>query len=60
MKHYGAFLSMLIPLLGLFAICRGGRWKWKVVESNEVANGIFWIDWVASLVVGLMRLFALA
>ncbi len=54
--HYDGFVILLIPVLGLIAICRNGKWNWNVVPSNKVLNGIFWFGWISALLVALLRL----
>jgi hypothetical protein len=62
------FLILLIPILGLCAICRGGRWHWDVISSDgmpvlrsnfirRLLLGMFWLGWSTSLIVGVLMLF---
>ena len=54
--HYDGFLILLVPLMGLNAICRNGKWNWNVVASSKVLNGIVWLGWFSALLVGLVRI----
>jgi len=62
---------LIVPLLGLFAIFRGGRWNWDPIGPGGPAwlhtplmhrsvLLLFWLGWSATLLVGLLRLFGLA
>jgi hypothetical protein len=62
-----AFLILLIPVLGLFAILRGGRWNWDPIGPDGAAwlhtpfmhrllVAMFWLGWSTGLVVGLLLL----
>jgi len=62
------FLVLLMPVIGLYAICRGGRWHWDPISSNGVAwiqsrfvhrllLGMFWVGWTTGLVIGVLMLF---
>ena len=57
---YRGLLILLIPLGGLFAILRHGRWSWRVVESSKLLNALFWLGWTTALLVGLLTLFGLS
>ena len=59
---------LLIPMIGLCAICRGGRWHWDVLSSDgtlvlgsrfihRMLLGMFWLGWSASLILGVLTLF---
>jgi hypothetical protein len=58
--HDDGFMILMIPFFGLFAICRDGRWRWKVVEVSSAWNAIFWFGWLTALLVGLLRVSGLA
>jgi len=60
-------LILLIPILGLFAICRTGRWRWDVMSYygtpflgsyfvHRLVLAMFWLGWSTGLVVGVLRL----
>jgi hypothetical protein len=50
---------LVIPMAGLFAIFRHGRWSgWKVVNSSRVLSVIVWIGWTVALVVGVVDIIA--
>jgi hypothetical protein len=62
-----AFFILVIPLLGLFAILRGGTWHWDPIGRGGPASlqtpflhalwvGAFWLGWSASLLVGLLMI----
>ena len=52
-------LMMVIPVLGLFAIFRDGRWNgWKVVASSILLSAMVWFGWVIALVVAVTELVA--
>jgi hypothetical protein len=53
--HYDGFTILMIPLFGLFAISRGGKWHWKVVEGGKGLSAFFWFGWFTALIVGLLR-----
>jgi hypothetical protein len=53
--HSDGFTILFIPLVGLCAICRGGKWHWRVVDDT-LSNAIFWFGWSATLLVGLVRI----
>lgn len=51
------FWLLLIPVIGLFAIFRDGRWSgWKVVEWSTLLSTLFWCGWIVSLAVGVVEL----
>jgi hypothetical protein len=54
--RYNGLLILLVPLMGLFAICRGGKWHWKVIEDSKALNAIVWIGWITGLVVGMLTI----
>ena len=55
--NFEAFLILNIPLVGLVAICKDGKWNWRVIESGKLLNAIFWIGWFGGLFYGTLRLF---
>jgi hypothetical protein len=54
--NLNGFLILLIPLMGLIVIFRGGRFQWRVVPSSQLFSFICWFGWVSALVVGLLVL----
>ncbi len=51
--HFDGFLILTIPLSGLVAICRDGKWHWNPVEYSygkhrwtNALNAIFWFGWL--------------
>ena len=57
--HYDGFFILFIPFMGLFTICRGGKWNWKVIQFSKALSVLFWYGWFGTLLVGLMRIFGL-
>ena len=57
---YRGLVILVIPLSGLFAILRGGRWTWRVAGASKLLNALFWLGWTTTLVVGLFTLFGLS
>jgi hypothetical protein len=63
MSH-GVFIR-LIPIIGLIAICRGGRWNWDPISLYGIQSrfihrlllGMFWLGWSTFLVVGVLKVF---
>jgi len=53
---YEYLAVLVIPLLGLIAILRGGKWNWKVVD-NSVLNYCFWFGWFGTLVIWALKVF---
>lgn len=62
-----AFLVLLIPLFGLFAILRGGRWNWDPIGTggsawthtpfmHRLLAAMLWFGWTTSLAVGVLML----
>jgi len=51
-----AFAILLVPIMGLAAICRGGRFHKRVISSSALLNGVFWFGWTSTLVFGLWML----
>ena len=56
-----AFGALLIPILGLFAICRNGKWYWDPIYStfqikSRLLTGVFWLGWTAGLIVGMSEI----
>ena len=62
------FLMLLIPILGLFAICRSGRWRWDVMSFygtpfmgsyfiHRLVLVMFWLGWSTGLIAGVLMLF---
>jgi hypothetical protein len=47
------FVILLIPLFGLIAIFRGGRFQKRVISSSALLSGVFWFGWISSLAFGL-------
>ena len=58
--HFDGLFILIVPAVGLFPILRGGRWNWQVAKSSNLLNVLFWIGWLASLIVGIMRLFGVS
>jgi len=54
--HYDGFIILLIVLMGLVPICRGGKWNWKVVQRGKALSAVFWFGWFSALLVSLLRL----
>jgi hypothetical protein len=62
--HSDGFIILLIPLMSLSAILRGGRWHWDLVQQvagedvpwGKTWNVILWIGWFTGLIVGILRL----
>jgi len=48
-------IELIIPLLGLVPIFRGGHFHKRVV-SSRLLNGVFWFGWISSLAFGLWTL----
>lgn len=55
--NMSGFVILLIPLLGLFPICRDGQWNWQVVKGSATLSLICWIGWFGALIVGTIVLF---
>jgi len=66
-----AFLILLIPLLGLTAILRGGKWHWDPMRAggpawiqtpflHRLIVAMFWLGWSTGLILGLLMLFGWA
>jgi hypothetical protein len=63
-NHCDGFVILFSPLLMLFAICRGGKWHWNVVEQvagpdiewGKTLNVLFWVGWFTGLIVGILRI----
>jgi hypothetical protein len=53
--HWNGFAILFIPFLGLCAICRGGKWHWRVLDDT-LSNAIFWFGWSAMLMVGILTI----
>ena len=58
---YRAALILLIPVLGCFAILRGGKWRWKVFNDKRcpyfleaLINVSVWIGWFVALIAGIL------
>ena len=49
------FLILIPAIIGLCAICRTGKWRWKVIESG-LLNTLFGIGWFTSLIVGMIEI----
>jgi hypothetical protein len=47
------FIVLLIPIFGLTAICRTGKWNWKIVESS-LFNALLWLGWFTALIVAVI------
>jgi hypothetical protein len=54
--HYDGFAILLVVIIGLVPICRGGQWHWEVVGRNKALNALFWCGWFIGLLVGVLRL----
>jgi hypothetical protein len=64
-----AFLTLLIPALGLFCFRRGGRWHWAdpigpggaawlhTPFMHRLLVVLFWVGWSTGLIVGILQLF---
>jgi len=55
---------LIIPVLGLFAVFRRGRWSWRVFDDGRrpyfvvaLFTFLFWVGFFASTLVGLFLLF---
>jgi hypothetical protein len=61
--HLDGFVILGIPLMGLAAICRGGKWHWNVVQQvagedipwGKTLNALCWLGWFGALIVGTLR-----
>ena len=62
--HPDGFVILLIPLVTLSAICRGGKWHWNVIEQmtgqvspwTRAVNALFWFGWFTGLIFGTLRI----
>jgi hypothetical protein len=54
--RYDGFMMLVVPIMGLFAICRGGKWHWKVIEGSKALNAFLWFGWLTGLVVGILTI----
>ena len=48
-----AFAILIVPLMGLVPIFRGGHFHTRVVPSSALLSGVFWFGWISSLILGL-------
>lgn len=64
MNHvYQGLVILIVPAGACFAIFRGGRWRWRVIDDGRspyfllaFLNGLFWLGFFTALLEGLMRL----
>ena len=56
--NYRGLIILLPAVIGLFAISRQGRLRWKVSQSR-IVSGVFWFGMITWLVVGLLVLFGI-
>lgn len=54
--NHDGFVILLIVILGLVPICRGGKWNWEVVQGSEALSTMFWFGWFSALLVSLLRI----
>jgi hypothetical protein len=57
--HSDGFGILLIPIMGLPAIFRGGKFHWRVT-SDTLLNGMFWFGWLITLLGRLVRISGVA
>jgi hypothetical protein len=63
-NHCDGLAILLVPFFGLFAICRGGKWHWNVVEQfagpdlewGKTFNVLIWVGWFTGLICGILRI----
>jgi hypothetical protein len=63
-NHCDGFVILLVPLMVLPAILRGGKWHWNVVEQvagseipwRKTWNVLVWFGWFTGLIVGILRI----
>jgi hypothetical protein len=61
---YDGALILIGPLLALVAICRTGRWQWRVLDASRgpgfligLLNVLFWVGFFGAITAGVLRLF---
>jgi len=52
------FIILLIPMVALSTIIKGGKWNWQIIKNSKLLNCIFWFGWITALVVGIITIYS--